>query len=68
MIMDKLPKIEGRYYITKTGGSNSDNSIFTEAMVMRADDFRLATEEEVRLRRAYEESRERMANEIIQEK
>lgn len=63
--MDKLPKIEGRYYITKTGGSNSDCSIFTEAMVMRADDFRLATEEEVRLRRAYEEARINFRNSVV---
>lgn len=63
--MDKLPKIEGRYYITKTGGSNSDRSIFTEAMVMRADDFRLATEEEVRLRRSYEEARMNFRNSVV---
>lgn len=63
--MDKLPKIEGRYYITKTGGSNSDRSIFTEAMVMRADDFRLATEEEVQLRRAYEEARMNFRNSVV---
>ena len=63
--MDKLPKIEGRYYITKTGGSNSDSSIFTEAMVMRADDFRLATEEEVQLRRAYEEARINFRNSVV---
>ena len=63
--MDKLPKIEGRYYITKNGASNSDRSIFTEAMVMRADDFRLATEEEVRLRRAYEEARMNFRNSVV---
>ena len=60
--MDKLPKIEGQYYITKCGCSVSCSSIFTEAMVMRADDFRIATEEEVRARRVHEENRKNLKN------
>lgn len=65
--MEKLSKTEGQYYITKTGAAIGDRSIFSKAMVMRMDDFRVATEDEIRARRVYEEGREKMANEIMQE-
>lgn len=65
--MEKLSKTEGQYYITQTGAAPGDSSIFSKAMVMRTGDFRVATEDEIRVRRGHEESRERMANEIIQE-
>ena len=65
--MEKLSKTEGQYYITRTGAAPGDSSIFSKAMVMRTGDFRVATEDEIRARRVYEEGREKIANEIIQE-
>ena len=65
MIMDKLPKQKGVYYISKCGGSSADCAFFAEGLVMRRDDFRVATEEEVQARSMYEEARRNFKNSVV---
>lgn len=56
--MEYLQKKEGQYYISKTSmGVVANGTLFTEGIVVRADNFRVATEEEVRMKRLHEEGR-----------
>lgn len=66
--MEKLNKIEGKFYTQNIDGLPIEERVFfREGLVVNVDDFRIATEDEVDAWREYQRKQEEEFNQMNEE-